>query len=73
MENQNYVIAFPDSRNDTRYVNGTNKGADNPVCSTVFSSIEDAEKEIEKIKESLEEWEKDNCKMWIEDMDRNIQ
>ena len=50
MKNLNYVIAFPDSRNDTRYVNGKNKGADNPACATFFDSIEDAEKEIEKIK-----------------------
>lgn len=73
MENQNYVIAFPDSRNDTRYVNGINKGADNPICATIFSNVEDAEKEIENIKAPLEEWEQDNCKLWIEDMEGNIQ
>jgi hypothetical protein len=73
MENQNYVIAFPCSRNNTRYVNGSNKGADNTSCATIFSSVEDAEKEIEKIKAPLKEWEQDNCKLWIEDIEGNIQ
>lgn len=73
MSNSKFVIAFPDSRNNTRYFNGTNKGSDNPVCATIFPNIEDAEKEIEKIKERLEDWQKDVCKLWIENMEGEIQ
>ena len=72
MKNLNYVIAFPDSRNDTRYVNGKNKGADNPACATFFDSIEDAEKEIEKIKANASFWDQGKCECWIEDTDGNM-
>lgn len=72
MENQNYVIAFPDSRNNTRYVNVRDAGADNPFAATIFRSVDEAKKEIEKIKEPLDDWQKEYCKLWIEDMEGNI-
>lgn len=73
MSTEKFVIAFPNSRNDTRYFNGTNKGADNPTCAIIFPSIEDAEREIEKIKAPLEDWQKDSCRLWIENMEGEIQ
>lgn len=71
---EGFVIAFPGDRNNTRYyVKGRFSGVDNPVGADSFSTIEAAQNEIEKVKSELEEWKRDDCKMWIENMEGEIQ
>lgn len=43
-----YYIEFPDSQNLSKFVNGTNKGADSIDIAISFSSTEEAELYIEQ-------------------------
>jgi hypothetical protein len=61
---ERFVIAFADSRNYTRYYNGTEKGADNPIAGIFFATVEDAEKYIN---------DNNFIGCWVEDLEGEIQ
>ena len=60
MKTEKFVIAFPDSRNNTMYVDGSNKGNNSKDLAIEFNSIEDAIKYKNEKAITSEAWIEDS-------------